>query len=495
MSFSGVWTLVWTVNLWESDWILSLFGDNIRQLVQQPEVINNAILVVNNVPSFHTLFNAYEQAGYTYCILHLSDEELTPVVYPASCACVFRNYYNPTIKDPRIVYLPLGYKSGFPTHVSASKEYDWVFAGDIKKSDRRDMSQALHSVGKNGYVHTIQGFNSSDCLPVKDYATLMMSSWFAPSPIGSKNAECFRTWEALEAGTIPIVPDSSPFHYISIPHYYDTLVKACGFNEPVPFPVLTSWKDIETVPWEQAPALQQKCVEWWDRFKASLKQTCTNALTEHAYVEHVKKCLERAQSLQSKLPETILSMDGMSGTMTRHFYNNLMEYPNVRYLEIGTWKGSTFVSALYGNTVDAVAIDNWAEFGGPKTEFIQNVVEYKGNNNVTVIEQDCFSVDVRQLPKFNIYMYDGNHSYESHFKALTHFIKCMDDLFIFIVDDWNWNDVRTGTKNAMELLNLNVLWEKEIRLTQDGSSTPHHEAHTTWWNGIYVAIIKQNISV
>lgn len=32
-------------------------------------------------------------------------------------------------------------------------------------------------------------------------------------------------------------------------------------------------------------------------------------------------------------------MDGMSGIKTRHFYNNLLNYYDARYLEIGTWKG------------------------------------------------------------------------------------------------------------------------------------------------------------
>ena len=60
---------------------------------------------------------------------------------------------------------------------------------------------------------------------------------------------------------------------------------------------------------------------------------------------------------------------------------------------------------------EVVCIDNWSEFGGPKDEFLTNFNTYKGENDAEFIENDCFKVDVSQLPKFNMYMYDGNHTY------------------------------------------------------------------------------------
>jgi len=88
-------------------------------------------------------------------------------------------------------------------------------------------------------------------------------------------------------------------------------------------------------------------------------------------------------------------------------------------------------------------------------------------------------------------MYDGNHTNESHYNALLHYYNCLDDVFIFIVDDWNWKDVRDGTMKCIEKLNLKVLYEKEVRLTWDNSHTPELEARNSWWNGIYVAILQK----
>ena len=206
---------------------------------------------------------------------------------------------------------------------------------------------------------------------------------------------------------------------------------------------------------------------------------------------HINTSFEKAERGLSNITSDIVSMEGMTGTKTRHFYNNLLNRPDTRYLEIGTWKGSSICSGMYGNHAMVVCIDNWSQFQGPKDIFLQNLNKYKGDNNVTYIESDCFLVDVSTLPSFNIFMYDGDHSKEAHYKALIHYYSCMDDIFVYIVDDWNWQDVRDGTLQSIKDLSLTILYEKEIRLTYDNSVTPEPELSSGWWNGIYVAILQK----
>jgi predicted O-methyltransferase YrrM len=210
------------------------------------------------------------------------------------------------------------------------------------------------------------------------------------------------------------------------------------------------------------------------------------------YRDIVDISFQNAESNFSKITSDIISMEGMSGTKTRHFYNNLLNNQDARYLEIGTWKGSSVCSAMCGNKAKVLCIDNWSEFGGPKDEFVKNFEKFKGENDARFIENDCYKVDISGLPKFNIYMYDGNHSEESHYRALNHYYDCLDDVFIFIVDDWNWQEVRNGTLQSIKKLNLNVLYQKEIRLTMDNSVTLEPLLSKTWWNGIYVAILQKN---
>lgn len=210
------------------------------------------------------------------------------------------------------------------------------------------------------------------------------------------------------------------------------------------------------------------------------------------YKNLINNSFFNANNNNSKITNDIIQMDGMSGTKTRHFYNNLLNTPDARYLEIGTWKGSSVCSAMCNNIATVVCIDNWSEFGGPKDEFLINFAKFKGVNQAKFIEDDCYNVDVSTLPKFNMYMYDGNHTNESHYKALVHYYDCLDDIFIFIVDDWNWKDVREGTMSSIKNLNLSVLYERDIRTTNDDTHPPWGSPlQKEWHNGIYVAILKK----
>ena len=208
-------------------------------------------------------------------------------------------------------------------------------------------------------------------------------------------------------------------------------------------------------------------------------------------ISHIDTAFERAEQGLSNITHDIISMEGMTGTKTRHFYNNLLNHSDIRYLEIGTWKGSSVCSAMYHNHALVTCIDNWSEFQGPKAIFLENFEKYKGENNATYIENDCFEIDTKTLPSYNVFLYDGDHTKESHYKALTHYYNCLDDSFVFIVDDWNWQDVRDGTKESIADLGLEILYEKEIRLTDDNSVTPEPLLSTGWWNGLYVVILQK----
>lgn len=208
--------------------------------------------------------------------------------------------------------------------------------------------------------------------------------------------------------------------------------------------------------------------------------------------QHIETSFENAERGVSKVTSGILNMEGMSGKKTRHFYNNLLNREDSRYLEIGTWKGSSVCSAMCGNKAKVVCIDNWSEFGGPKTEFLVNFNTYKGDNDARFIEQDCYKVDISQFSKFNIYMYDGNHTQDSHYKALVHYYDCLDDMFVFIVDDWNWKAVRDGTYESFKKMNLTILYEREIRTTYDNTHPIWgSKKQREWHNGIYVAILQK----
>lgn len=214
------------------------------------------------------------------------------------------------------------------------------------------------------------------------------------------------------------------------------------------------------------------------------------------YKNLVEKALKNAENGVSKITDHIIRMEGMTGTKTRHFYNNLLDTPDARYLEIGTWKGSSVCSAMCNNKANIVCIDNWSEFESPKDEFLSNFAHYKGNNTTCFIESDCFKVDVSKLPKFNIYMYDGNHDEISHYNALHHYYNCLDDIFIFVVDDWDWEHIRRSTIESIKTLKFTVLYEKHIITSETPNMTPNsHGGQYHWWNGMYIAILQKSTAI
>lgn len=60
-------------------------------------------------------------------------------------------------------------------------------------------------------------------------------------------------------------------------------------------------------------------------------------------INHTKTAIKNAYNNFSSLPESVLEMEGMSGKKTRHLYNNICNIDNKVYLEIGPWKGSSFI--------------------------------------------------------------------------------------------------------------------------------------------------------
>jgi len=204
-------------------------------------------------------------------------------------------------------------------------------------------------------------------------------------------------------------------------------------------------------------------------------------------VEQAKSAIVRADQLQSKLTPAALCVPGMSSPKVRHFLNNVTDFPGCRYLEIGTFKGSTLIAALLGKRITYWAIDNFVEYGGTWEALLENYNQFfPGNPHL--IGQDCFSFDpfAAGIKDVNVYFYDGWHSQEAQEKALTHYIKCLKNPFIFIVDDWNGKEgqpVRDGTMNAIQKLKLNVLYD----YTAPGVGSDV----TQWWNGLWIAVLQQ----
>lgn len=187
-----------------------------------------------------------------------------------------------------------------------------------------------------------------------------------------------------------------------------------------------------------------------------------------------------------KVTNEIMSIEGMSGATYKRFANRLLSNDIVKnYLEIGVWKGSTSIAALHGNhhRLKYTVIDNFSQFGGPKEEFIKNWKTHNGDEP-NLIDEDCFLFDPikKGISDIDVYFYDGEHGENDHYLALKHYYNSMASSFIFMVDDWSWDQVKNGTNKALKELKLKVHYQQEFGGNSDGSG---------WWNGCGIFVLEK----
>lgn len=204
-------------------------------------------------------------------------------------------------------------------------------------------------------------------------------------------------------------------------------------------------------------------------------------------VSYCNAAIEDSDKSLSILPESILSMEGMSSRKCRHLLSNITT--NLKsYIEIGSWKGSTTLSAAYNKpSLEMVAIDNWSEFNGPKTEFQSNLWENRYNlgSEFTVIESDFRNINYLPKNHFQCLFYDGAHDKQSQIDAITHMSQFMADDFIFIVDDYSWQPVREGSMEGIKSSSLEIVWSTELPTTK--TNDPDN-----YWNGVLVSVLRKN---
>lgn len=193
-------------------------------------------------------------------------------------------------------------------------------------------------------------------------------------------------------------------------------------------------------------------------------------------IELISEAIEKAERLESKLGTHGFEIGGFTSPKIRHLLNNLGAI-STTYLEIGVLRGATFVSAMYGNNMKGLAVDNFSEFndGTVRTEFLANISKM---DNADFIEQDCYTID---YPKdyFDFYNFDGGHSYEQQRDAITVLYPALKDEFILVIDDSDWEQVIAGTIDGLNQVKANILFEKRF----SGADGYH--------NGTYLALIKK----
>tara|TARA_Y100001972_G_scaffold33015_1_gene40917 strand:- start:7227 stop:8012 length:786 start_codon:yes stop_codon:yes gene_type:complete len=163
---------------------------------------------------------------------------------------------------------------------------------------------------------------------------------------------------------------------------------------------------------------------------------------------------------------------GLSTIRQRVLLSNLCSSKNINFLEIGVYKGSTLISAMFDNpTVKAVGVEHylyddrespkWAPKGfiwdNMKSQLEASLNIYRNEkdrldvNNLTIIEKPFEEVDWSKQPKFDVV----------HFDVAPLSEKVYDDFFSLVVPSLATESVVVFTQQSnyeyAELLNKALL--------------------------------------
>ena len=209
--------------------------------------------------------------------------------------------------------------------------------------------------------------------------------------------------------------------------------------------------------------------------------------------DKLQKATISALELDHKLPHSVRLMSGMSGKKYRYLINNLISFlSDARYLEIGSWKGSTACAAMHGNKCKVTCIDNWSHHGTNNQDFFDNTkASLSDDIEFTVIEKDFRQVDYSNIGKYNVYFFDGPHEEIDQYDGVVLAQPALDFEYILIVDDYNFDRVRKGTQSAIKDLNLKVLAELTVLSSIDNDTPTVHHEKSEWHNGYYIAVIRK----
>ncbi len=303
-------TAIWQSEQAEKEWLeyntlMRFFAPYIKEHVvdgKHQVVMDNAIVfdiwIYAVDPSYYARFR-----GMNAFLVHIGDEfyELGADRY-VNFRGVFRSYWSGVFNPKDVKVLPLG--SSVPNTIkevvpASERRYVWSFVGDAGKSSRPEMVRGMSHIephlcfsttAVSGMVFWNTGLTGPTQIPRPEVAKILEQSVFAPAPMGNANLECFRVYEALEAGAIPIIE-----RRLSLDYFRNL------FGDH-PLPTVRSWREARRLVSRLLrdpvglDARQKECYQWWIEYQSSVVHQIGCFLTERSAAG------KQAEPLISRLP-------------------------------------------------------------------------------------------------------------------------------------------------------------------------------------------------
>lgn len=159
------------------------------------------------------------------------------------------------------------------------------------------------------------------------------------------------------------------------------------------------------------------------------------------------------------------------------------------YLEVGTYRGKSLISAMLGNPTRSVfACDNFSLFTETNSlpELKANLTRYDLLKQVIIFDQDFTTMmDRAHVPvPIGCYFNDGAHDERSQYEGIKLAEPLLADDALVIVDDWrlaadSGSYAKAGTERAIR--ESSNTWTELYTLP-----ARYNGDHAMWWNGVGV---------
>ena len=184
----------------------------------------------------------------------------------------------------------------------------------------------------------------------------------------------------------------------------------------------------------------------------------------------------------------IVDVPGMSSPKVCQFLNRLVSRmdPGEHYLEVGSWRGRTLLSAAMDNPGRlCIACDKFRAYGRytgfgfrARRALRRNVARYR-ESRAAIHFYDMpsarFFRETRFTGTVGVFFYDGDHSYRGTRASVAAGARRLSERAALLVDDWNVQHIRDATFDALQDASARILWHRAL----EGNHTER-----TWWNGL-----------
>ena len=146
------------------------------------------------------------------------------------------------------------------------------------------------------------------------------------------------------------------------------------------------------------------------------------------------------------------------------------------YLEVGTFRGTSLISAMLGNEGEFVALDNWSMAEGSREQLDANLERY--SLAATILEGDAFETLRGGVPSpVGVYYYDNGHEYEQQLEGLRLAEQYLASPALVIVDDTDWERVERAVDDYLA---------EQPHATEIFRADGKDRGHPEWWEGMRV---------